>query len=643
MKNRIDDLVKTLNYYTTLYDEGNPEITDKEWDNMYFELVQLEGETGYYRSDSPTQRVIYEVKSALNKVEHNHPMLSLQKTKDLTEVNNFVNNQPILAMLKMDGLTCSLHYEKGRLVAAETRGNGLVGEDILHNALVVQNIPKRIDYQKDLIVDGEIICSYANFKEFANEYKNPRNFAAGSIRLLDSNECAKRKLSFIAWDVIKGMESAPFVSHKLTTLEMLGFNIVPNVAITNGKIQNSHIDYLTFQAKHLDYPIDGLVFKFDDVEYGRSLGQTSHHFKNAMAFKFYDEEYKTKLVNIEWTMGRIGNLTPVAIVEPVDTGDSIVERASLHNLSVMKELLGSPRVGQEVTLIKSNMIIPQIIWGDKTCGQGNLLPPDKCPICGGDTVINKDNESEFLFCSNPECSGKLLNKIDHYCGKKGLDIKGLSISTISKLMDWGWLNSIIDIYSLHNHRAEWVGQPGFGERSVDKILAAIEDSKKTTFVKYLSAIGIPLIGVGVAKELNKTFVGWSDFRTAIKENFAFYTLDTFGVEKHRSLLLFDYTEFDLIADILNFEEDSLFSAENTETLKGITIVITGKLTHFKNRSELQAAIEKAGGKVSSSVSKNTNYLINNDTTSGSSKNLTAKKLNVTIISEQDFIEKFLTF
>ena len=210
-------------------------------------------------------------------------------------------------------------------------------------------------------------------------------------------------------------------------------------------------------------------------------------------------------------------------------------------------------------------------------------------------------------------------------------------------MDWGWLNSIIDIYSLHNHRAEWVGQPGFGERSVDKILAAIEDSKKTTFVKYLSAIGIPLIGVGVAKELNKTFVGWSDFRTAIKENFAFYTLDTFGIEKHRSLLLFDYTEFDLIADMLNFEEDSLISAENTETLKGITIVITGKLTHFKNRSELQAAIEKAGGKVSSSVSKNTNYLINNDTTSGSSKNLTAKKLNVTIISEQDFIEKFLTF
>ena len=643
MKKRIDDLVKELNYHTDLYDQGIPVITDKEWDSLYFELVQLEGETGYYRSDSPTQKVHYETKFILNKIEHNHPMLSLQKTKDLAEVRDFAYGQPILAMLKMDGLTCSLKYEKGRLVAAETRGNGLVGEDILHNALVVQNIPNRIDYYDDLVVDGEIICSYANFQEFANDYKNPRNFAAGSIRLLDSGECAKRKLSFVAWNVITGIKHAPYISHKLTTLGMLGFTVVPNVTIPSGVIHDSHIEYLTFEAEYLDYPIDGLVFKYDDVAYGNSLGATEHHFNDAIAYKFYDEEYETELIDIEWTMGRTGILTPVAIVQPVDTGDSIVERASLHNLSIMKSLLGSPRFGQKVKLIKSNMIIPQIIWGEETCGQGNLLPPAKCPICGGDTVINKDNDSEFLFCSNPECSGKLLNKIDHYCGKKGLDIKGLSVSTIAKLMDWGWVNSIKDIYNLHNRREEWIAKPGYGERSVDKILAAIEESKSTTFVKYLSAIGIPLIGTAVAKELNKTFMGWSDFRLAVKESFAFYTLDTFGIEKHRSLLLFDYTEFDEIATMLSFEEDSIAQAANSVSLQGITVVITGKLINYKNRSELQAAIESAGGKVASSVSKNTNYLINNDTTSGSSKNLTAKKLGIEIISEQEFIEKFLTF
>jgi DNA ligase (NAD+) len=415
------------------------------------------------------------------------------------------------------------------------------------------------------------------------------------------------------------------------------------VTIPSGVIHDSHIEYLTYEAEYLDYPIDGLVFKYDDVAYGNSLGATEHHFNDAIAYKFYDEEYETELIDIEWTMGRTGILTPVAIVQPVDTGDSIVERASLHNLSIMKSLLGSPRFGQKVKLIKSNMIIPQIIWGEETCGQGNLLPPAKCPICGGDTVINKDNDSEFLFCSNPECSGKLLNKIDHYCGKKGLDIKGLSVSTIAKLMDWGWVNSIKDIYNLHNHREEWIAKPGYGERSVDKILAAIEESKSTTFIKYLSAIGIPLIGTAVAKELNKTFMGWSDFRLAVEESFAFYTLDTFGIEKHRSLLLFDYTEFDEIATMLSFEEDSIAQAANSVSLQGITVVITGKLINYKNRSELQAAIESAGGKVASSVSKNTNYLINNDTTSGSSKNLTAKKLGIEIISEQEFIEKFLTF
>jgi DNA ligase (NAD+) len=410
------------------------------------------------------------------------------------------------------------------------------------------------------------------------------------------------------------------------------------------KIKEEHIEYLTAKAKALGYPIDGLVFKFDDVEYGRSLGATEHHSNNAIAYKFYDEEYETKLLDIEWTMGRTGVLTPVAIVEPVDTGDSIVERASLHNLTVMRETLGeTPFWGQPVKLIKSNMIIPQIVWAAKGIYiQDTLINiPMVCPICGGSIEVIGENDSEFLSCANPMCQGKLINRLDHFCSKKGLDIKGLSSSTLEKLIEWGWVSSITDIFNLKTHAREWMRKPGFGPKSVENILNAIESSKNCDFVNFVTALGIPLVGTATAKELLKEFKTWAEFRNAVSESFKFYSLAGFGIEMHHAILYFDYAEADILAgEYLNIQGAS--ASEGSASLQGITVVITGKLKHFKNRDEFQKLIEAAGGKVAGSVSKNTSYLVNNDTESSSSKNLTAKKLGVEILSEEDFIQKFLT-
>lgn len=644
---KIQDLVDKLNYYTKLYDEGRPEISDKEWDDLYFELQVYENETGIYLENSPTQKISYEVKNQLTKVEHGHPMLSLQKTKSLDIILDFAKRSATIMMLKMDGLTCSLRYEDGVLVSAETRGNGLVGEDVLHNAKVIKSIPKRISYKGVLVIDGEVICTYKDFEPFSNDYKNPRNFASGSIRLLDSEECSNRNLSFVAWDVIEGPKDKNTFMKKLYFIQELGFAFAPGFDYFDADDIEEKVQCLKNLADDLGYPIDGLVFKYDDVEFGASLGATEHHSNNAIAYKFYDEEYETRLVDIEWTMGRTGVLTPVAIVEPVDTGDSIVERASLHNLTVMHETLGRyPHRHQQVRLIKSNMIIPQIVWADIITQDwlyDNFLDePTVCPICGELVEVIGENESEFLFCSNPMCQGKLINRLDHFCSKKGLDIRGLSKNTLEKLIEWGWVSSITDIFNLKNFADEWKKKPGFGVKSVENILSAIESSKECNFVNFVTALGIPLIGTATAKELQKQFKSWAEFRNAISAKFNFYSLDGFGIEMHYAISHFDYTEADILAgEYLNIVVENAESAN--QNLDSQVIVITGKLNKFKNRGELQALIESAGGKVAGSVSKNTTYLINNDTESSSSKNLTAKKLGVNIISEQDFIEKFLTF
>ena len=374
---RIRDLIYKLNYHTKKYDEGNPEISDKEWDNMYFDLQDLENWTGLYFEDSPTQKVIFQEVSKLNKIEHNHPMLSLDKTKSIDEVKTFLGNKDFICMAKMDGLTCSLRYLNGKLVSAETRGNGQTGEDILHNALVVKNIPKRINYQNELIVDGEIICTYKDFEPFAAEYKNPRNFASGSIRLLDSSECAKRNLTFVAWDIVKGFDEekensklltgyySEKLSDKLLKADALGFTIVPfEVNLSEYKTIEQIMEMVKKSSSM--FPTDGLVFKYNDCDEYIAAGRTDHHFKGGLAYKFYDECYKTTLLDITYDVSRFGQLTPVAVFEPIEIEGTVVEKASLHNLSVMEELLGkNPYIGQKIWVIKSNQIIPQIVKSEK--------------------------------------------------------------------------------------------------------------------------------------------------------------------------------------------------------------------------------------------------------------------------------------
>lgn len=652
---RVRFLVIALNAYTKDYEAGNPKITDEEWDNMYFELQELEKETGLILSNSPTQTISYEVVNSLAKREHNHKMLSLDKTKSLDEVASFVGNKEYLAMLKMDGLTCSLTYRNGELVSAETRGNGLVGEDILHNARVISSIPKKIPCLTELIIDGEIICTYTDFDKFSNEYKNPRNFAAGSIRLLDAKECASRQLRFVAWDVITPMYfnngKEYTVSEKLNYIFKFGFTTVPYVGApaldADGNVVelDDIVEHLTYQAKELTFPIDGIVFKFNNCSYGRSLGETTHHFKNALAYKFYDETYWSRLLDIEWTMGRTGVLTPVAIFEPIDVDGSTVERASLHNCSIMSELFGplGPHKYQEVEVFKANMIIPQIKSVKQTglYEENTIHDPTTCPVCGGEIIYKSVVDSVSLACTNPTCPGKLINRLDHFCGKKGLDMKGISKATLEKLIDWGWVNDFTDIFELSIRRNEWVQKPGFGAKSVEKVLNAINTGANCELHQFIAALGIPLIGSTASKELAKHFETWEKFVEAAEGGFAFYTLPNFGGEMHNSLVSFNYAEAKLLADhYIHFNLPEVAPAPVGESLAGKTFVITGKLTHFKNRDEIKSKIEALGGKVTGSVSKNTNFLINNDVNSTSSKNMTAKSLGIPILSESDFIQTF---
>lgn len=639
MNKDIRDLIDKLNYYTKKYDEGHPEISDKEWDKLYFKLQDLESLYHVYYKDSPTQSVNYQVVNKLKKVTHNHPMLSLNKTKSIDEIKSFLGNKDFICMAKVDGLTCSLRYLNGKLVSAETRGNGIEGEDILHNALVIKNIPKKIDFQDELIVDGEIVCKFMDFKPFENEYKNPRNFASGSIRLLDSQECSKRNLSFIAWDVIKGVNKETLVN-RLLKISSLGFEIV-NCECNLPEYKN--LESLMEVVKNCGYPIDGLVFKYNNVKEYEEMGRTDHHFKGGIAYKFYDEEYETILLNIEWTMGRTGQLTPVAIFNPIDIDGTEVSRASLHNISVMDELSGGfQKIGDKLMIYKANQIIPQVSsWGHQKdySEEAYLHIPEKCPYCNKETVIKQDNESKVLYCNNSQCEGKLVNKIEHFLGKEGLNAKGISKATIEKLIDWGWIKEITDLFILSKYENEWKNVPGFGEKSVSNILRAIETCRNCDLESVIASAGIPLIGRTVSRDLARRFKTYSAFKEAIMGDFDFSTINGFGYEMNKSLKTFNYAELDNIVEkYLTIEKNN--DIINTEKLKDITFCITGKVNIWKNRDDLSQTIISLGGKIVGSVSKNVNYLINNDVNSSSSKNLKAKELNIKIISEADFKKMF---
>ena len=651
------ELVNKLNAANyAYYNSDSPIMSDEEYDLKLKELQKLEEETGIILSNSPTQRVGAPVLSELKKVPITpKPMLSLDKCHSDEEVAAFANNQSMIAMIKLDGLSVRVKYNNGKLMSANTRGNGVEGTDITEHIKQFQNVPLEIPYKDEFIIDGEAIIKIADFEEINknNEFKNPRNAAAGALNVLDTKLVKDRKLSFIAWDIIAGSDYK-LLSERLAEAQSYGFEIVYFITDTPvDEIKSTNNIIMSFKD---EYPCDGVVWKFNNVEYGDSLGQTSHHFKNGIAWKPEVETAETRLQNIQWTMGRTGVLTPVAVFDPVELDGSVIERASLHNYSVMRKTLGDcAYVGEPLTIFKANLIIPQILKAGPFYNYGEVIAAggisandelECCPVCHGEVQLKTSLDGvKNYVCVNPNCEGKLVNHLDHFCGKKGLDIKGLSKATLEKLIDWDWVKEFHDIFELKSHRDEWVLKPGFGVKSVDNILEVIENIRTSDIPleRYISAIGIPLIGLSQAKELAKHFKDFPSFVHATEEGsgFDFYAIDGFGPERVGSILNFDYDEAIFAGAALAKWPASVKEEDNLDNLKDVVIVITGSLKQYKNRAALQSEIESRGGRVSSAVSAKTNYLINNDNTSTSSKNLTAKKLGVPIITEQEFIEKFL--
>lgn len=645
---RIKELISTLNKASeAYYNTSDPIMTDYEWDNLYDELVKLEEETGVVYPNSPTQQVGYEVKTKLEKVTHSHPMLSLGKTKSVNDLVKFSNGKDCIISLKMDGLTVLNTYDGCKLIQSETRGNGEIGELITHNARVFDNLPVSIDIDKKFEIEGEAIITKEDFyninlKLKDNEkYKNPRNLASGSVRQLDSKIAKDRHVKFVAWKIPYGF--ARFTDG-FKFAEELGFDVVP-YSKYNSKTDdiNMIVEYLKDLADVKGYPIDGLVITYDNVEYGKSLGMTGHHPRHSLAFKFYDEEEVTTLKDVEWGMGKTGQLTPVAIFDDVEIDGTTVNRASLHNVSILKELqLG---IGDEITVYKANQIIPQL--RDNLTKSNTVTIPSTCPICGEPTKIVKDNDSEVLMCTNDNCSGKLLGKLCHAVSKNALNIEGLSEATIQKFINLGWLNSIKDIYHLSEHLSEMYKLEGFGKKSVDKLLNSIEDSRNTDLVRYIYAQSIPLIGHTASKAISKMCDG--DLNTFVQHMIskganAFGKIDGIGSEMIKSLKKWwdiNYLEFVDTATIFTLKKKGTVNVLGSD-LTGKVFVITGSLTQFRNRDEMKERIESLGGKVSGSVSAKTTALINNDIESTSSKNKKAKQLNVPILTENMFMEMYLS-
>lgn len=645
---RIQELVKQLNEYRdSYYNEARPVVSDAAYDKLFDELSELEKETGVVYANSPTQTVGYVVKSELEKVKHSHPMLSLDKTKSVDDLVKFAREKDCILSLKMDGLTCLLTYENGELVQAETRGDGEVGELITHNAKVFDNIPLTIDYKGHFEIEGEAIITYDDFNkinEFLSDdkkYKNPRNLASGSVRQLDSKIASQRHIKFIAWKVPTEVASNSFIN-RLQYAAELGFDTVPFLPIrgnSNAEFINIVIEQLQRRANERSFPIDGLVATYNDITYGESLGMTGHHPKHSIAFKFYDEEVETVLKNIEWSMGKTGSLTPVAIFDPVEIDGTMVERASLHNVSILTKL--DLQIGDTIIVYKANQIIPQVKenLSAKDRGSAYIRIPSQCPVCESSTQIVKENDSEVLMCTSPHCKGKLLGRVSHFVSKKGMDISGLSEETIKKFIELGWIAEITDVYNLEQHYDRLSTMSGFGRKSVDKLRKSIENSKTVRLDKFITSLSIPGIGTSQSRELVKVFNTWDDFRDASVGCYNFTQIDGFGdvLNKNIHSWFKDMCGIaDNLASLMTFEAKEKQNADNS--LDGKSFVVTGKVFRFKNRDEVKTEIEKQGGKVTSSVTKSTYALINNDIESNSSKNKKAKELDVQIINEDQLIE-----
>lgn len=563
---------------------------------------------------------------------------------DLEIENNhtyFANN------FAVHNCTTMLTYEDGELVQAETRGDGEVGELITHNAKVFDNIPLTIDYKGHFEIEGEAIITYDDFNkinEFLSDdkkYKNPRNLASGSVRQLDSKIASQRHIKFIAWKVPTEVASNSFIN-RLQYAAELGFDTVPFLPIrgnSNAEFINIVIEQLQRRANEKGFPIDGLVATYNDITYGESLGMTGHHPKHSIAFKFYDEEVETVLKNIEWSMGKTGSLTPVAIFDPVEIDGTMVERASLHNVSILTKL--DLQIGDTIIVYKANQIIPQVKenLSAKDRESAYIRIPSQCPVCESSTQIVKENDSEVLMCTNPHCKGKLLGRVSHFVSKKGMDISGLSEETIKKFIELGWIAEITDVYNLEQHYDRLSTMSGFGRKSVDKLRKSIENSKTVRLDKFITSLSIPGIGTSQSRELAKVFNTWDDFRDASVGCYNFTQIDGFGdvLSKNIHSWFKDMCGIaDNLASLMTFEAKEKQNADNS--LDGKSFVVTGKVFRFKNRDEVKAEIEKRGGKVAGSVTKSTYALINNDIESNSSKNKKAKELGVKIITEDQLIE-----
>lgn len=640
---RVRELNKASYEY---YNSGQPIMSDAEFDQKLEELRQWEEETGVILSNSPTQNVGATVLDTIKEVTHKTPMLSLEKCHSVEEIMKFANNHNLVASVKLDGLTVRLTYKDGDLLLAESRGNGTVGSDITEHVKQFSNVPLHINKEGTYVIDGEALIKLDNFTEINKngEYKNSRNLAAGTLSSLDTSVVKDRKLSWYAWEVIEGDNNNSFYL-RLLNAQILGFDVVPCYDITINEFNQLqiHIDNFINIAEKENLPQDGVVFKFDDIDYGKSLGNTSHHFRNGIAYKTFNDSVETELLDIEWTMGKTGSLCPTAVFKPVEIDGTTVERASLHNISVMKEIMDKPWIGQHIGVFKANLIIPQIRWAEQDNDSKKMYIhiPDKCPICNHTTKIVKDHDSEVLYCTNENCKGKLLGKLTHAASKSALNIDGLSESTIEKFINLGWLNSIKDIYHLSDHENEMKSLDGFGKKSVDKLLSSIEKSRSVDLEYFLNSLSIPLLGKSasgmIAESVDYEFGIWMK-QMAVGGAEHFKYLPGVGNALINSLNNY-FNEY--CSDIWELSKEFTFKTKektilSNTSLNGKTFVITGSLHKFENRDKAKKAIEDCGGKVTGSVSKNTSFLVCNED-AGSSKSKKAHELGVPVITEEELI------
>jgi len=648
-RKRMEELVAQLNKAARVYYQEADEImSNQEYDKLYDELEALEKELGITLSNSPTVNVGYEVVSGLPKENHPKPMLSLDKTKSVDDLKSWLGDKEGILSWKLDGLTIVLTYEDGKLTKAVTRGDGVTGEVITNNAKVFDNIPLTIPARDTVVVRGEAVISYDDFEEINKnigdadaKYKNPRNLCSGTVRQLNNEITAQRHVKFYAFSLAEGgslqdtNEAFELREQQLSWMAQQGFDTVDYVKVTADNIEEAIKD---FEKKIEDFPLpsDGLVLIYDDIEYGRSLGTTAKFPRDSIAFKWKDEIRETALKEVLWNVSRTGLINPIAVFEPVELEGTTVSRASVHNLSIVRSLaLGE---GDIIKVYKANMIIPQI--AENTTKSGTITPPDNCPVCGAGTEIHDDNGVETLHCPNPECPAKKIKAFTHFVSRNALNIEGLSEATLEKFIDEAMIRDFADLFKLEKWQDKIVGMEGFGQKSFDNLIASTKKAAETTPARLLYALGIPNIGVANAKMIAKECQNnWTKIQSLTEEELS--SIDGIGDIMAKAYVEFFRDEEKLgevnrLLEVLSLDETFVESAGGVLTDK--TFVITGKVFHYENRDAVKTAIEEAGGKTASSVSAKTDYLINNDITSGSSKNKKAKELGVPIITEEEFMK-----